>query len=144
MFDRICEKFPGVTAIGDRIIDGGCSKYRPDILIHMGDHVVIIEIDENKHSTYNKNCEEARLNALFTDAGDLPMALVRFNPDGYKDENGARVKSCWKENKQGVLVVPKEKKVEWGARMECLFERVSYWLETVPGKLLEIDELFFN
>jgi hypothetical protein len=146
VFDRICEHFPGVTAIGDRIIDGGCSKYRPDILIHMGDHTVVIEIDENRHSTYNKNCEEARLNDLFTDAGDIPMALIRFNPDGYSNEAGERVKSCWKANKQGVLVVPKDKKVEWEQRIEHLLGRVSYWLDTAPDndEMLVIEELFFT
>jgi len=144
VFDRICEHFPGVTAIGDRIIYGGCSRYRPDILIHMGDHVVVIEIDENRHSTYNKNCEEARLNDLFTDAGDLPMALIRFNPDGYKDETGARVKSCWKADGNGIMVVPNEKKVEWEERMGCLFDKISYWLDTVPSEPLAVEELFFG
>ena len=83
---------------------------------------------------------------FFQMAVDYIIAAVRFNPDGYRNEAGEQVKSCWKANKQGVIVVPKEKKVEWEARIEHLFGRVSYWLDTVPDndEMLEIEELFFD
>jgi len=147
VFDRICAHFPNVTFTSDRIVYGGCSMYRPDILAHMGDHVVDIEIDENRHSTYNKNCEEARTNQLVADIGYLPIALIRFNPDGYRNQAGERVKSCWKADGNGILVVPKEKKVEWEARIEHLLERISYWLYNVPNHydmMEKPEELFFT
>ncbi len=40
------EKFPGVTWVTDKRIEGGCSR-RPDLFLDMGSHVFIIEADEN-------------------------------------------------------------------------------------------------
>ena len=41
----------------DKQILGGCSKRRPDNLIEMLTHVIIVEVDENCHINYNTTCE---------------------------------------------------------------------------------------
>jgi len=47
VIDAIKEKYPTLT-----FIENGCSKRRPDLLIDMGSHIIIVEVDENKHSDY--------------------------------------------------------------------------------------------
>ena len=51
--DRIKEIFPEFTWVHDKRVEDGCSKRRPDLLLDLGSHIIIIEIDENKYS-YNK------------------------------------------------------------------------------------------
>ncbi len=55
------ETFPNVTWVCDKRIEGGCSRRRPDLLLDMGSHVVIVEVDENKHDEYDCTCENRRL-----------------------------------------------------------------------------------
>jgi hypothetical protein len=53
----------------DKRIKGGSSKRRPDIYMDTGDKIVIVEVDEFQHTSYNNNCEIARVNELFLDVG---------------------------------------------------------------------------
>ena len=46
--------------INDKVIDGGCSKKRPDIFLDLLTHSIIIEIDEYQHRDYD-NCELKRI-----------------------------------------------------------------------------------
>jgi hypothetical protein len=38
---------------------------RPDILIDCGTHVIIVEVDENCHKSYESTCENKRICALY-------------------------------------------------------------------------------
>lgn len=49
---------------------GGCSKRRPDFLFELFTHTVIIECDENGHTSYDTTCEIVKLNETFTDLAD--------------------------------------------------------------------------
>ena len=42
--DRIKEIFPDFTWVHDKKIQDGCSKRRPDLLLDLGSHIIIIEI----------------------------------------------------------------------------------------------------
>ena len=42
-----------LTWVHDKMIEGGCSKRRPDLLVDMGSHVVIVEVDEQQHADYD-------------------------------------------------------------------------------------------
>ncbi len=55
------ETFPDVTWKCDKRIENGCSKRRPDLLLDMGSHIVIVEVDENSHDVYDPTCEEKRM-----------------------------------------------------------------------------------
>ncbi len=46
MATHLKDKFPDVTWICDRKIEGGCSRRRPDLFLDMGNHIVIVEVDE--------------------------------------------------------------------------------------------------
>lgn len=141
--DRIKEEFKEFDWTVDRRIYDGCSKRRPDILADFGTHLVIIEIDENRHNDYDCSCENKRLMELSQDLNHRPIVVIRFNPDDYKDENGKKVKSCWKADKNGVLKVFPSQTEQWNNRVECLKEHIHYWTENVPGKMIEIIELFY-
>jgi hypothetical protein len=136
-FDRswICDK---------RIVDG-CSKRRPDLLLDMGSHVIIIEIDENQHNHYDCSCENKRLMEISQDVGHRPIVFIRFNPDDYIDSNGKKIKSCWTpNNKTNILHVSKSKQAEWNHRLDVLKNQIQYWLDNNTDKTIEIIQLFYD
>ena len=92
--DRIKLKFPDVDWIDDKKVSGGCSRRRPDLLLDLGYQVIIVEIDENKHTDYECSCENKRVMEISQDVGHRPIVFIRFNPDDYED-NGKKITSCW-------------------------------------------------
>lgn len=140
---RIMEKFPDFTWVADKKIQDGCSLRRPDLLVDLGSHLVIIEVDENKHSEYDCSCEHKRLMELSRDLQHRPIVFIRFNPDAYKDQDGVLIKSCWRLNKLGIMTIPKKKEKEWDQRIEALIGQIQYWICTPVEKTIEIVELFY-
>lgn len=141
--DSLKFDFPELNWIHDKTIEDGCSKYRPDLLLDMGSHIIIVEIDENKHTNYDCSCENKRLMTLSQDLQHRPIILIRFNPDSYKNEKGELVKSCWKNNKLGLTEIEKSKQLEWEERLNCLKNQIKYWIENPTEKILEVVELFY-
>lgn len=141
--DRITSYFPNFTWIADKRVQDGCSKRRPDLLLDMGSHIVIIEIDENKHTDYDCSCENKRLMELSQDLQHRPVIFIRFNPDDYINQDGVLVKSCWKLNKLGIMQIMKTKIQEWNQRMETLIQQIQYWVNNPTDKTVEIVELFY-
>ena len=138
--DYIQEIFPNLEWVHDRIISGGCSRRRPDVLLEFEDKVLIIEIDEDQHSGYN--CENKRLMEISQDLGHRPCIFIRFNPDKYIKNNKV-IASCWKVNKKGICVVRDKKK--WLYRLDILKERINYWINNKNAlKTIELDPLFFE
>jgi hypothetical protein len=60
-------------------------------MVDLGSHLLIIEVDENKHSSYDCSCENKRLMLLSQDVGHRPIVFLRFNPDDYIDEAGNKI-----------------------------------------------------
>jgi len=141
--ERIVEKFPDFSWVYDKRIVDGCSKRRPDLLLDLGTHIVIVEVDENKHDTYDCSCENKRLMEISQDVGHRPIVFIRFNPDDYMDTSGKKIKSCWKVNGYGVLQIPKSKKNEWIERIDKLLSQIQYWVDNTTEKTVEIIELFY-
>jgi len=141
--DDIIKSFPQFTWIADKRVQNGCSKRRPDLLLDLGSHIIIIEVDENKHTDYDCSCEHKRLMELSLDLGHRPIVFIRFNPDDYVDQSGATVKSCWRVNKLGVMQIMKTKESEWVNRIECLKQQIQYWVLNPAEKTVEIVELFY-
>ncbi len=77
------DKFPDVDWAQDKPVEGGCSKRRPDLLLVMGAHIVIVEVDENRHDAYDCTCENCRLMEISRDLNHRHIVMIRFNPDGY-------------------------------------------------------------
>jgi hypothetical protein len=128
--------------IADKIT-GGCSRRRPDLLLDMGSHIIIVEVDENKHTDYDCSCENKRLMELSQDLQHRPIVFIRFNPDDYTNQDGILVKSCWKLNKLGVMQITKTKQKEWEERIETLKQQIQYWIDHPTEKTIEIIELFY-
>ncbi len=141
--DRIKNIFPDFSWVHDKKIQDGCSRRRPDLLLDIGTHIIIIEIDENKHNDYNCICEHKRLMELSQDLQHRPIIFIRFNPDEYTNDKGELVKSCWKLNKLGIMQISKSKILEWEERIECLIIQIDYWINHSTEKTIEIIELFY-
>ncbi len=99
------EKFPNITWKCDKRVEDGCSRRRPDLLLDMGSHIVIVEVDENSHDGYDPTCEEKHLGEIWGDVYHRKIVFVRFNTDEYKDEDGNNVPSPWGLNKFGLCTL---------------------------------------
>jgi len=141
--DHIKETFPNFTWYFDKKVLDGCSNRRPDLLLDMGSHIIIVEVDENKHSGYECICENKRLMLISQDLNHRPIVFIRFNPDGYVLPDGRKVSSCWRHNKQGVLLIAKKKEAEWQQRIASLKAQIQYWINNITEKTVEIIELFY-
>ena len=141
--DRITNSFHNFTWIADKKVQDGCSRRRPDLLLDMGSHILIMEVDEHKHTDYDCSCEHKRLMELSQDLQHRPIVFIRFNPDAYVNQEGVQVKSCWKLNKLGVMQITKSKQKEWEERIESLKQQIQYWIDNPTEKTIEIVELFY-
>ena len=129
--DIIKKEYPNFTWIHDKKIEDGCSKRRPDLLLDLALHIIIVEIDENAHSNYDSTCENKRLMEISQDVGHRPIVFIRFNPDSYTNKDGNKVSSCWKVNRTtGLLMLDKKKENEWNNRTSVLIEEIKYWAAT--------------
>ncbi len=126
----------GIECVLDSKISGGCSRRRPDVFIDMLTHVLIIEIDENQHLSYNESCEYVRTIELNEDIGHRPMYIIRLNPDSYKLD-GKSVRGCFNSKME-------LNKKEFGRRYSTLLSTVLDLTATPPERLIDSIELFFT
>ncbi len=139
------QTFPDITWVSDKKVAGGCSRRRPDDMVDMGSHVIIIDVDENQHKAYDCSCENARMVEILEDVGDRPTVFIRFNPDDYIDITGAKVTSCWRVSaKDGINRIMDKKKQEWKDRIQALHEQIRYWSTHPPQQLLTIVQLYYD
>lgn len=134
--------FEMYNPIIDKIIRGGSSKKRPDILLNVQDKFyIIIEVDENGHNSYKK--EDERLIEILNDL-KLPIVVIRFNPDSYLDNTGKRVKSCFKidKTKNGECIINND--IDWNDRLQVLKNTVHKYIDYIPEKKITIEKLFFS
>ena len=74
--EHVKNKFHNHTWIADKIVSGGCSKRRPDLLLDLLYQIVIIEIDENQHADYDCTCQNKRTMELSQDLGHRPILCL--------------------------------------------------------------------
>ena len=143
--EYVTTKFPSLSWIADKTVNGGCSKRRPDLLLDLAYQVIIIEVDENQHTDYDCSCENKRIMELSQDLGHRPIVFIRFNPDDYVN-NKKTITSCWASNKNGICIVKKSKQAEWRQRLEALENQINYWInpENKTNKTIEIIQLFYD
>ncbi len=121
------EKFPDVTWKCDKRVEDGCSRRRPGLLLDMGTHIVVVEVDENSHDVYDPTCEEKRLGEIWGNVYHRKIVFVRFNTDKYKGEDGNNVPSPWTTNKCGAFTVRPKWKAAWEVRLETLRQKVEHY-----------------
>ena len=141
VFDAVKARFPELELWKDVMVDGGCSKRRPDIFIERLTHSVIVECDENQHRGAGYSCDNMRTMQLFEDLGSRPLVFIRFNPDSYR-RDGVRVGGCFERTEitKALRVV----KSEWDRRIVVLLERVASALGTIPEREVTVEKLFFD
>ena len=141
--DYILKEYPNYTWICDKRIQDGCSKRRPDLMLDLGYQVIIIEVDENQHTSYDCSCENKRLMEISQDIGHRNLIVISFNPDSYKTSENKTIKSCWKIDKRsGILSISSQ--TNWNTRLKVLEETLKYWINNETNKILECIELFYD
>ena len=141
--DYILERYPNFNWICDKIIQGGCYKRRPDLMLDLEYQVIIIEVDENQHISYDCTCENKRLMEISQDINHRNLIFIRFNPDSYNTIENKKINSCWKINKKsGILII--SSKSDWNNRLKVLEETLEYWINNKTYKMLECIELFYD
>lgn len=142
--DFIKSKFPEFDWTTDRKIEDGCSNRRPDMLLDLGYKVIIIEVDENRHTSYTVECETRRLNDISLDLGCRPIQMIRFNPDSYTNSDCVKVTSCWAIHGITKLMCLKKTKIaEWENRLNTLESTIRADLDISVDGIISITELFY-
>jgi len=141
--DFLNKQFDKNNIVHDQRILGGCSKRRPDFLIDMLTHSIVVEVDESQHNRSVYNCENKRLMEIFQDLGNRPLVIIRFNPDGYIDDKGVKHVSCFSMHKKLDVPYVKEKK-EWEERLQTLHKIVRQHIKTIPSKEITLEFLYFD
>jgi hypothetical protein len=143
----VTENFPNFTWNIDKKVEDGCSKRRPDLMCDLGYQVLIVEVDENQHDTYDCSCENKRIMQISQDLGHRPLIFIRFNPDDYLDSSGNNISSCWTTTaKTGIIKIKNNKTDEWSKRLAALQSQIEYWSneENKTEKTIEIVQLFYD
>lgn len=124
----------------DRTITNGKSSRRPDGFIDKLSYVVVIEIDEDQHKSYNCDDEYKRLNDLALDVSHRPIALIRVNPDEYFTSSGELVPSAfYKTNANDLVVVTQE----FNKRFTQLCQTIEDIFAS-PPQSTHVTRLFFD
>jgi hypothetical protein len=142
--ERVRSRFPDFTWRHDKRVECGISKRRPDLFLDLGSHVLVVEIDEDSHASYDCSCENKRLMQLSEDVDHRPMVMIRFNPDTYTDSAGNLRPSCWVRNGWGITALCKERLPNWNVRIAELERAIEFWAAHVPEKTVEVIELFVS
>jgi hypothetical protein len=136
-------KFPEHIWIADKIVTGGFSRRRPDLILYLKDYIIIIEIDENQHIDYECLCENRRIMEISQDLGHKNAIFIRFNPDDYKSGD-KKITSCWAANGNGICAVKKSKTTEWNDRLNVLKAQVNYWIDNKSDRMIQPIHLFYD
>ena len=73
-----------IEFIHDKVYERECTKRRPDFIIQDKFKVIIIEVDENQHKSYNQDCEIPRMANIFQSYDGRKVVFIRYNPDNYR------------------------------------------------------------
>ena len=134
--DFLFKNWPESIITHDKQVN--CSKFRPDFVIDLGSHTIVVEVDEDQHERYDTSCENKRLMSIFQGLGNRPMIMIRFNPDKYIDEKGEKVVGCWQ--KSGLI----RQDYEWMKRLRKLKSSIEYWFENIPDREVTTEHLFYS
>ena len=121
----------------DKIVEGGCSRRRPDVFIDFGSHCLVIEIDENRHVNYT--CEEKRMIELYEDIGFRKIIFLRMNPDQYKEGN-SKHPSPFRYTRAGILHL---EETEFDRRMRHVIDRIRVH-QHESSEPITIEYLFYG
>ena len=139
--------FHELNVIYDQYLIGdiGCIKSRPDILIHLNNHSIIIECDENQHSYYKDTCKELIRIPKMQQELNRNLIVIRFNPDCYIDKNKKKIKSCFAiDQRIGMNVIRLNQLTNWNNRLETLKNCLNDAINNEPNDPITEIKLFFD
>ncbi len=125
----------------DSKVTGGCSRRRPDGYIDCLSHVVIIEVDENEHRSYDDTCNNKRMMELYEDFGSRDLVFIRLNPDAYTRDGKRKAGAFSVSKTDGTL---KSKPKELKKRCADLLEMVDHYILNKPDKAITVEYLYFS
>lgn len=139
IMSEIAKVYPEI--ILDKIISGGCSRKRPDGLIDLLTHCIIIEVDENQHKGYDTMCDNKRTMSISQDLAHRPIVFIRVNPDKYKVAKKTVNGAFSLTTETGKLKVHKDilKK-----RVDATLSLIEQYTKIVPKKTITVESLFFD
>ena len=88
-----------------------CYKYRPDFVIDCLYYYLIVEVDEDAHRSYDKECELIRMNNIQASI-ELPTKFIRYNPDKKEIKKNIKEKELMETVKEWMKKDIKELKTE--------------------------------
>ena len=103
--------------------------YRPDAMLKMDTHAIIVEIDEHRHISYEPSAEFSRMEHMFH-CLQTPVVFIRFNTDKYVNRYKHTCDPCWKINSSGDFVANDAR--EWNSRLQALKESILVHKRRVP------------
>lgn len=120
-------------------------NYRPDILLNLETHIIIIEVDEHQHSLYDEDQEDKRVFDIHDALNNKKMVFIRFNPDSYQDKDNNFIKSPWIYNKMNLQISSnKIIQEEWNKRLNILNNNIKNYIDNISDKNIEFIKLFYN
>ena len=128
VFEFIKREFGAYGWVFNQRLGENC-LFRPDAMLKMESHTVIVEVDEGQHKQYDSIDEVSRMQQLHKSLG-TPTIFIRFNPGVYIDEYKKKHDPCWGVNSLGEFVPSDEK--EWNHRLHTLKTCISKHKDIVP------------
>ena len=142
----IKQEFDGLDLIIDKGLIGEklCINNRPDILINLNKHSIIIECDEDQHKYYEKDCDLSREHKMH-EALDRNVIFIRFNPDSYKDHNKKKVMGCFTMDKVlGLTTIRKNQIERWNNRLSVLKKVILQSMDKTTDTPIEKIYLYYD
>ncbi len=153
---RALERERMVLAAVDAVCPGGVRQLimdgkRPDWLKVTPKLVLIVEVDEKQHKGKKYLLYDGTrtwvISKHVAKTYKLPLVILRFNPDGFRDSNNVRHEPplCTPEDHQPIYVKDKCRD-EWDWRIKVLQTAVLHFTNEsfTPVKALTEEKLFFD
>ncbi len=114
-----------------------CGRERADFVFDFGDHIIILEVDENQHKSYPEECEKIRMFNITQSCGGIPVFWIRYNPDDFKVKNAKRKCNITQNKREEHLI----KWLKWSFQrdMKHLGEVVYLFYDGCNDKTFQSD-----
>lgn len=100
-------------------------RYRPDCWLELATHVIAVECDEEQHKDQQYSCELRRTAELLASCEGKPLALIRWNPDGF--------------TQKGV-----HKEVAEKTRVQALLKEIKRLMDEPPAVLFHTKYMYYD